>query len=120
MAIVHLTRRAAYDIEQIDRYSVATWGRRVANEYMRAMQEGVDRLEQYPDLLRSDEAIALNLQLYRVRKHVFVCDRAADDILILGIFHASTDLAQRVAEREPMLADEIKLFQNRVKKKRKK
>lgn len=53
MAYLSLSRRAALDFGETERFSVEKWGRRVAEEYLDEIEEALVRLRETPSLLRS-------------------------------------------------------------------
>jgi toxin ParE1/3/4 len=114
MATVHLTRRALFDIEDIDRYSIAKWGQRVADQYLADLFAGAERLGESPSLLRNLTETSLRLRFYRVREHVLVCDVIGDDIFVLTLRAAVMDLPNRIAELEPQLIDEAEWFARQI------
>ena len=70
MAEVHLTRRALFDIDAIDRYSIKTFGERVAAQYLSDIYAGAARPGERPTLLQEHPGTSLRLRFYRVREHV--------------------------------------------------
>ncbi len=84
MAAVHLTRRALFDIEEIDLYSIERWGERVAEQYLADLYAGAARLGESPNLLKERPETSLRLRFYRVREHVLVCDVIGGNVYVLG------------------------------------
>ena len=110
MAWVGLSRRALRDLGQIQRYSEERWGKGVAREYLRDVEEALERLRQEPELLRTKPDTSEHFKFYRVRKHFLVCVEVHNRIYVLTIKHASMDLPQRILELEPQLLIEAKLL----------
>lgn len=65
MPEVHLSRRALFDIEAIDLYSIEKWGERVAEKYLSDLYAGAFRLSESPSLLRERSDTSLRLRFYR-------------------------------------------------------
>lgn len=118
MPEVHFTRRALFDIEAIDAYSIATWGKRVATEYLADLHAGAMRLREKPELLQERHESSLRVRFYPVRKHVLVCDLIGARIFVLAVCHAAMDLPERLAELEPQLVHEADLLAARVENER--
>lgn len=123
MTEVLLTRRALRDIARIDRYSIQTFGKAVADQYMADLDRGVQLLAEEPGLLRYDPEMAGRLRFYRVREHYFICDLIDERVYVLTVMHTAMDLPGRLAELQPQLAQEVDLLHKRYqqsKKRRKK
>ena len=105
-----LTRRAARDLEEIQRYSIEKWGERVAEEYLTSIEEALQRLLDNPKLLRSNPAISDHFSFYRVREHFLICTKRKQNIYVLAIRHGSMDLPNRLVELEPVLMDEAEIL----------
>ena len=116
MPEVHLSRRALFDIEDIDLYSIEKWGERVAAEYLSDLHAGATRLGESPELLQERPDTSLRLRFYRVREHVLICDVIADRIFVLAVRHAVMDLPRRIAELEPQLIHEAELMARQIAK----
>ncbi|MCI5065260.1 type II toxin-antitoxin system RelE/ParE family toxin [bacterium] len=114
-AKVHLSRRALLDIEEIDLYSVETWGERVAAKYLEDLYDGAVRLGENPRLLQERPETSLRLRFYRVREHVLVCDIIGDCIYVLAVRHVAMDLPRRIADLEPQLVHEAEAMARRLK-----
>jgi plasmid stabilization system protein ParE len=118
MAEVRLTRRALFDIEEIDLYSIEQWGDNVAAQYLADLYAGASRLGESPDLLKERPETSLRLRFYRVREHVLVCDVIGDVIFVLALRAAVMDLPNRIAELEPQLVYEAELLARKIEKHR--
>ena len=110
MVKVHLTRRALFEIEEIDLYSIDKWGDNVATQYLADLYAGAARLGENPNLLKEQPETSLRLRFYRVREHVLVCDVIGDDIFVLALRAAVMDLPNRIAELEPQLVHEAEIM----------
>lgn len=117
MTVLGLTRRALRDIKHIERYSVERWGKKVADDYLKSIEQGLNRLREKPDLLRSKEGISPHFSLYRVREHFLVCSVSGARVYVLTIKHGSMDLPSRLAELEPQLLSEAKLLHQALERK---
>lgn len=118
MASVSLTRRAFRDLHGIERYSIERWGKAVAEDYPDDIEQGLNRLRENPELLRTRDGISPDFSLYRVREHFLVCTLSADRVFVLSIKHGSMDLPRRLAELEPQLLAEAELLRRALEKKR--
>jgi len=114
MPEVHLSRRALFDIEEIDLYSIEKWGEQVAAKYLSDLYAGADRLGKNLDLLQERPDTSLRLRFYPVREHVLICDVFAERIFVLAVRHAVMDLPRRIAELEPQLIHEAEVLARQV------
>lgn len=110
MTYLGISRRAAKEIEGIYDYSVKQWGRRVAEDYLDALQEALNRVRERPGLLRAQPSFSSALRFHRVRSHYLVCSLIGDNVYVLTVPHASMDLATRLGELEPELRVEAELL----------
>ncbi|MCA9465736.1 MAG: type II toxin-antitoxin system RelE/ParE family toxin, partial [Nitrospira sp.] len=51
-AVIKLTDRAHYDLQEIEDYSLKKWGRKTADRYLEDIQTALSLLEENPELLR--------------------------------------------------------------------
>lgn len=108
---IEFTSRATGDLDSVYRYSLANWGERTALRYMGAFNQALDLIATSPDLLEKDDRLSELLRFYRVQKHLLVCYRYENVVLVLAVSHTSMDLPARFSELEPTLAAEIRLLQ---------
>ena len=110
MAYLGLSRRALLDIDEVERFSVERWGRRVADEYLDSIQEALARLREKPSLLKIKKPISPYLSVYRVRQHFLVGVVIDPNVYILAVRPGMMDLPNRIAELEPQLLAEAELL----------
>ena len=113
---LRLTERAVRDIADIERFSVAQWGKTTAAKYISDIEAALTLLQENSALLRTEEELHPELRFYRVNKHVLVCDVQQDTIFLLTVIHASRDIPSRLAEMQPSLTMEIELLHQRLAK----
>lgn len=111
-----IAQRALSDIAEIEAYSIAEWGAQVAARYIEDIQAALVRIQEQPDLLRPEEGFQPQLSLYRVNKHLLVCDRQPQAVFLLTLIHASRDIPSRLAELAPTLASETVLLHEQLKR----
>ena len=109
-----LTQYALGNIREISEHSIVQWGQATAEKYLTAIEFGLLRLQEQPNLLREEPDLHLSLTFYRVNKHLLVCDVQATLIIVLTVIHASMDIPTRLAELEPKLSAEVGLLHNRL------
>lgn len=114
MTRVHLTDRALLDIDEIERYSVRTWGVQVASRYLSDLGSALSRLSEFPAVLQERHETSLRLQFYPVREHVLICDVIGERTFVLAVRHAGMDLPHRIAELEPQLVQEAEVMARRI------
>ena len=110
MARIHISRRAALDLDDIDRYSIKKWGASVADRYIQSIETALQTLADNPDLLSLNVNMAQSFYLYRVREHYLVCSYKNDDIVVLTIKSGSLDIPTRLLELEPTLLREAEFL----------
>ena len=105
-----LTERALRDSADIERCSVAQWGKTTAAKCISDIEAALTLLQENSALLRTEEELHPELRFYRVNKHVLVCDVQQDTIFLLTVIHASRDIPSRLAEMQPSLMMESELL----------
>lgn len=110
MAGLALSRRAALDLVEIERYSIGQWGKKVAAGYLSEIENALRRLKEHPGLLRAKAEISENLKFYRVGRHFLVCAIEEENIYVLAVKHGAMDLPERIAELEPHLVREAEIL----------
>ena len=105
-----LSRRALLDLQEIEAYSREQWGRKVAGEYLGAIEAALVRLRENPRLLRVKPQVSKGLCFYRVNRHWLVCALFEDSLFVLTVKHGSMDLIPRLAELEPHLIEEAAML----------
>jgi len=116
LATIHISRRAALDLDEIDQYSLIKWGQQVAHEYMESIDLALQTLAENPRLLRNKTDISQAFYLYRVREHYLVCSFKNNNIIILTIKSGSLDLVNRLAKLEPTLNKEASFLHKKLSK----
>ncbi|QDT04487.1 Plasmid stabilization system protein [Rubripirellula lacrimiformis] len=109
-----LTLPALASINEIDQYSIENWGNEVAARYIDDLEAGLIRIQEQPELLRSQPGLDTDLSFYRVNKHLLVCDLQKASIIVLAVLHASQDIPERLAELEPTLAKEVEILHKKL------
>jgi toxin ParE1/3/4 len=118
MVQIHLTERAALEIDEIQRYSVKEWGKDVARKYITNIEQSLDRIRQSPGILQSIPEISRNLKFYQTRNHLLVFAAMGSNYYLVTIKHLKMDILGRIAELEPTLKDEIQILHARLKKRK--
>ena len=110
MARLLVSRLAIEDLLEIESHSRVQWGKRVAAEYMAALEQGLQRLRETPGLLRAKSG---------VRQHFLVCAIKDDVVFVLTVKHGAMDLPERIGEMEPQLLQEVEILYRAARKNRK-
>ena len=113
-----LTERALSDIREIEAFSVERWDKKTAARYISDIEAALTRIQDKPDLLRTEENLSPHVHFYRVNKHLLVCDRLASSIIVLTVIHASRDIPNRLAELLPTLSTEVELLHRQLEQKK--
>ncbi len=114
MTRLYLTDRALSDIDEIDRYSLERWGRRVAGQYLADLGEAFGRLGTDLSLFKRREDYEGRLRFYRVREHVIVGDVIGGIGFVLTVSHGSMGFFDRLPKLEPDLLHEAELMAKQV------
>ena len=114
MTRLALTQRAALDLVEIEDYSIKAWGRRTAAAYIGKFETAFGLLSESPDLLRPVPDFSPHLLFYRVEQHWVIAHRTPKTTYVLAIRHGAMDLHSRLAELEPILAQEIEILSRRL------
>jgi plasmid stabilization system protein ParE len=110
-----LTQAALVSINELEQYSIENWGKKVAGRYIDDLEAGLIRIQEQPDLLRSQPEFHSDFCFYRVNKHLLVCDRQLNSIIVLAVIHAAQDIPDRLADLEPTLAKEVESLHEKLK-----
>ena len=114
MIRIELTRRAMLDLDEINNYSVQTFGQETAEQYLDDIEAALVLIQEQPDLLNSKNDISSNFQFYRVRKHYLVCTRKENLVIVLTIKHCQMDVPERLVELEPNLLQEVEMLYRKL------
>jgi plasmid stabilization system protein ParE len=114
MIKIRLTDRAHFDLQEIKRFSIHTWGKKIAERYIEDIQTALSLLQEKPELLRQNPQIFSHFKLYRAREHFLVCVELKDFLLVLTIKHGQMDLPNRLAELETTLIEEADILHQRL------
>ncbi len=109
-----LTQSALASINEIERFSIENWGKKVAARYIDDLEAGLIRIQEHSELLRPQPEFHPDFCFYRVNKHLLVCDRQANSIIVLAAIHAAQDIPERLAELEPTLAQEVEILHKKL------
>jgi len=115
MAYVGISRRAAYDIDEIDTYSQQEWGQKVADNYIASIDLALQRLADNPGLLCPESEFSNAFHLYPVREHYLVCSIIDQNIYVLTVKHGSVNLPERLKELQPLLVKEAEFLHRKLK-----
>jgi toxin ParE1/3/4 len=110
---VFLTDRAIRDLLEIETYSTEKWGKATAQRYLYAFDNFFELVETQPGILLPIQDIE-NLLFHCVEKHVVVCVKWNDDVLVLTVVHSSRELITQVDRILPTLKSEVELFMKRL------
>jgi plasmid stabilization system protein ParE len=109
-----LTERALSDLTEIEAHSIAQWGRRTADRYLRDIESSLELIGENPGILRSLDGLPPELRFHLVNKHWLVCDVTPRSVLVLTVIHATMDVPARLAELVPQFAAEVALLRGQL------
>ena len=112
---VLLTDRALEDLTEIEEYSIKTWGKRVAGQYLDDIESGLKLLQENAGLLQDFEESTDKLKYYRIKNHFLICSEINDKLIVLTIKHVQMDAINLLNQLEPTLALEVDLLFQQLK-----
>jgi toxin ParE1/3/4 len=104
---LHLTRRAALDLRDIHRRSVAEWGTSVAARYMNDLYAAMNGAAADPEIGLLRQHRAAPFLMVAARKHFVVYERFGHGIAVLTLLHQSRDIESLIAEMTQSFFREI-------------
>ena len=88
--------RAQGDIEDIWTYSVAHWGERQAEIYIRLLQAAVDAVASDPQIGLVCDDVRPGYRKYRVGSHMMFYRAAASSVVVVRILHERMDVERHL------------------------
>lgn len=82
---VLLTDRALSDLAEIERFSVAEFGKQTAAKHLAGFESALSLIKQNPGLLVAEPDFHPDLRFYRVAKHLLACDVGPKTIIVLTV-----------------------------------
>jgi len=110
MKEILLTDRALADIAEIEEYSLAKWGKKVADKYLDALESGLKLLQKNSGLLQDFDEFASKLKYYRIKNHFLICTEMENKLIVLTVRHVQMDIINLLNQLEPTLALEVDLL----------
>ncbi|MEM8616856.1 MAG: type II toxin-antitoxin system RelE/ParE family toxin [Pseudomonadota bacterium] len=83
------SRKAEIDLEEIEAFSVATFGVLVGQDYVRSLREACNLLTVTPDMGSAFEYNDREYRRFPKESHLLIYRRSGDDLLIVRILHKS-------------------------------
>jgi plasmid stabilization system protein ParE len=113
VAGLYLTRRVLTQFQKIRDDSVAKRGEKVASSYMQNIEDVLNMLAEYPNLLLQRD-YAPHLRFYPVADYMLVCMTIDDDVYVLAIYYGGLDIARLMRRQEGMLLREAEILHQKV------
>lgn len=92
MASYALARAAYGDLEEIDQYTLTTWGRAKRDDYIRALFARFDDIAELPGQGRTRPELAPGVRSLPHERHVIFYESEDERCFILRVLHASRDV----------------------------
>ena len=92
MAEVRLSPAAEADLEDIDGFGGAVFGKEVADRYSRGFREVFDLLRRHPQIGARQPKLGRNVRSTLHRRHRIFYEVEGEVVLILRIFHQARDV----------------------------
>lgn len=118
MVALHFTRRALEQLSEIRTSSVEKHGEKVAEAYMQKIEDVLNMLSEYPNLLQ-ERPYADFLRFYPAAQHMLACTIIEQDIYILAVHYGSSDIEGLMKRLEGTLLNEAKILYQKACKKAK-
>ena len=93
---VALSRKADADLDDILDYSIAKYGRAVAEVYLRAINSAFDHLAEYPELGMMRPDLKPKLRSLPTGEHRIFYVVLADSISIVRVLHKAMDVERHL------------------------
>ena len=100
MAEYRLSEEAQNDLRKIQRYTLETWGKDQAKQYLIELALKFEQLAAMPGLGREREDIKVGVRSFRVRHHTLYYREKPNGIEIVRVLHPSMDVEQNFEQRE--------------------
>jgi plasmid stabilization system protein ParE len=113
VASVHFTRRALVHLSEIRASSIEKHGERVAAAYLQKIEDALNMLSEYPNLLQ-DRPYANFLRFYPVAQHMLVCTVIEPDIYILAVHYGGSDIEGLMLRLEGTLLREASILHQKI------
>lgn len=110
---VFLAERAIADLREIEACSTEKWGKATAARYLDGFDKFFTLVEAEPGILMATPVIE-SLLTHTVEKHVVVCTKWNDDVLVLTIVHSSRELITHLDRLLPTLRSEVEILKKRI------
>ena len=92
MAEIRLTPTAESDLEEIDGFGAATFGRSVSDDYSRGFREVFDLLRRHPHIGAPRPWLGSKIRCTVHQRHRIIYEVEGEVVLILRIFHHARDV----------------------------
>jgi toxin ParE1/3/4 len=92
MADVRLTAAALADLDEIDEYGIANFGRELADAYSRGFAKVFDRLRRYPRSGSVAQELGHDLRTLRYRQHRLYYVIEGGQVQVLRVIHVARDV----------------------------
>ncbi|MBL8889242.1 MAG: type II toxin-antitoxin system RelE/ParE family toxin [Planctomycetaceae bacterium] len=112
-AKLYLAERAIRDLQEIESYSIGQWGKVKAEEYLDAFERFFSLVESQPEILIPIPNLKA-LLTHAVEKHVVVCTKWNQDLLVLTIVHSSREILVYLDKLLPTLNAEVNRMKDRL------
>jgi toxin ParE1/3/4 len=88
--------QARNDLHSILAYGVETYGRERAESYLRAIDQAIDRVREFPEIGAIYPGLRPPLRSITSGKHRIFYERSGDVIMIIRVLHQSMDVKARL------------------------
>ncbi len=115
MTRIELTDRAKDDLVNIYSYSVDQWGEKVAQGYIKGLEEALRLLSTNKGLLKRNKNISSRFLIYLYKRHWLICETIGDNIFVLSVMHTATNVMENIRELSPLLEQEVLTVYKQIK-----
>jgi toxin ParE1/3/4 len=90
------SEEARDDIDEINAYTLSTWGERQVEKYATFFKEAFSAITNSPALGRARKGISKKFKCYNVGKHVIVYTLTQQDIFVVRVLHGKMHFSQHL------------------------
>jgi len=116
MADYFITRRAAFDLQDIYGHSVEKWGESVADEYLETVYGVFEQITKNPQLGKLRRKRANPFLMYPAGKHFVIYDTLPEGIIILALLHQMRKIECIIENLGPSFISEITFLKKQIHK----
>lgn len=85
---------ALNDLQEIEVYGVTNFGETASQKYMKRLKQGIEHLQQFPELARPHPLLKANARALPLGSHIILYRCTSENVDILRVVHGRQNLRQ--------------------------